>query len=140
MFYYPVPGDDATKSEMEQYEAKKWTDSAVRRFIARVGEENVDDLFALRIADAESNPKTAFSPKEIELLQERISDVRAKDMAIKITDLRIDGNDLKELGIGEGPEMGRILKELLEQVIEDPAINDKEILTRMAQEMHTEEK
>jgi poly(A) polymerase/tRNA nucleotidyltransferase (CCA-adding enzyme) len=128
MFYFPTVGDEASKQEVEEYEAKKWTDSAVRRFIFRVGEENLDDLFKLRIADAISNPKTAFTPKEIELLQERISEVRAKDMALSITDLVIDGNDLQKLGVEKGPRMGEILSKLLEIVIEDPGMNDKEKL------------
>lgn len=132
MFYYPVLDENASREEREKYEASKWTDAAVRRFIARVGEENIDDLFELRIADAASNPKTIFKPEEIELLQERISDVRAKDMALKVTDLAINGNDLRDLGIEDGPKMGEILKKLLDEVIEDPTLNEKEALKKRA--------
>ncbi len=124
MFFFPVVSEDASEEEIEQYEAKKWTDAAVRRFIARVGEENIDDLFALRIADGTSNPFSTFKIEEIHKLQERISEVRQKDMALKITDLKINGNDLIELGIKRGPEIGRILKKLLDMVIEDPSINE----------------
>ncbi|MFH1546909.1 MAG: HD domain-containing protein [bacterium] len=126
MFYFPTVGDEASREDVEEYEVKKWTDSAVRRFIAKVGEENLDDLFKLRIADAVSNPKTMFTPKEIELLQQRISEVRAKDMALKITDLALNGNDLEKIGVEKGPQMGEILKKLLDMVIEDPSINEKE--------------
>ncbi len=135
MFYYPVLDENANEQEIEQYEAKKWTDAAVRRFIARVGEENIDDLFELRIADASANPATVFQPKEIELLQKRISEVREKDMALKIADLEIDGHDLMELGVEAGPKMGEIMKALLDKVIEDPKLNDKEVLKRLAGEM-----
>ncbi len=135
MFYFPTLDDEASGREVEEYEAKKWTDSAVRRFIARVGEENIEDLFKLRIADATSNPKAAFTPKEIEKLQERISEVRAKDMAIKVTDLKIDGNDIQKLGVPKGPQVGEILKKLLDMVIEDPSLNEKEKLENVVKDM-----
>jgi putative nucleotidyltransferase with HDIG domain len=62
MFYYPHVGE---KNDNQNTLPSLWSDSAVRRFLKRVGEENVDDLFKLRIADAASNPKTAFRPSEI---------------------------------------------------------------------------
>jgi poly(A) polymerase/tRNA nucleotidyltransferase (CCA-adding enzyme) len=135
MFYYPTVEEDASKDEREEFEAKKWSDSAVRRFMARVGEENIDDLFALRIADATANPDGAWDPRELEELQEHISKVRQEDMALKVTDLKIDGNDLRELGVESGPQMGNILEKLLEVVIEDPTQNEKQILTDMVKDM-----
>ncbi|MBN1618788.1 HD domain-containing protein [Candidatus Dojkabacteria bacterium] len=135
MFYYPIVSENASEKDIEIYESKKWTDSAVRRFIARVGEENIDDLFSLRIADASSNPDGIFQPAEIEQLQERISEIRQKDMALKINDLKIDGNDLAELGIEKGPLMGIILKDLLEKVIDDPSMNTKDQLLDLAKSM-----
>jgi hypothetical protein len=123
MFYYPhVEGE----SEGGEPALSVWSDSAVRRFLKRVGEENVEDLFKLRIADASSNPKSAFKPDEISKLQEHISKVRQEDMALKITDLEIDGNDLKEMGVQPGEKMGNILNSLLDMVIEDPLLNRKE--------------
>ncbi|MCK9368986.1 HD domain-containing protein [Candidatus Dojkabacteria bacterium] len=130
MFYFPHIEDDMTQEEKEKIKEKEWSDSAVRRFIAKVGEENLEDLFEVRIADATSNPKTAFRPEEISLLQERISEVRAKDMALKISDLKITGDDLMKMGVPKGPKIGRILNELLEKVLDDPSINTKEILEK----------
>jgi len=124
MFYYPYEQEDMSEEQKKVLRDKEWSDAAVRRFIQRVGEENIDDLFALRIADATSNPKTGFKPDEIQLLQQRISKVKAEDMALKVTDLDINGNDLKELGF-EGKRIGEILNVLLERVIEDPLLNDK---------------
>lgn len=135
---YSLPGgksDSSPDSNKNEQAKKYWTDSAVRRFIVRVGEENIEDLFLLRIADAASNPKTAFDPKEIEALQKRISEVREKDMALKVTDLEIDGNDLLEMGIEKGPRIGYILSELLEKVIEDPLLNEKEKLKDLVREI-----
>lgn len=134
MFYYPHIQEDMTKEEKEKVETHKWSDSAVRRFIQRVGEENIDDLFKLRMADAQSNPSTAFKPEEITLLQKRISEVRKQDMALKVTDLDVTGEDLMNSGIRKGPQIGATLRYLLDLVLEDPTINSKEILLEKAEE------
>jgi tRNA nucleotidyltransferase (CCA-adding enzyme) len=139
MFYYPS-AEWRKENPLEIITDQKsdstggWSDSAIRRFIANVGEEYIDDLFKLRIADANANPKSVFDPIEIKALQDRISEVRSKDMALKITDLNITGEDLFEAGIEKGPKMGEVLKYLLDNVIEDPIINDKEKLLTLARD------
>ncbi|HNR53517.1 MAG TPA: polynucleotide adenylyltransferase, partial [Candidatus Dojkabacteria bacterium] len=65
----------------------------------------------------------------------RISEVRAKDMALKVTDLAVNGNDLEKIGVKPGPEMGKILKSLLDMVLEDPLMNTKERLLEAAKNM-----
>lgn len=49
--------------------------------------------------------------------------------------LTVDGSDLISAGIGEGPQCGRILKELLEIVIENPTLNKKEKLIGLAEKI-----
>jgi putative nucleotidyltransferase with HDIG domain len=135
MFHYPHVKEDMTEEEKENIEKHEWTDAAVRRFIQRVGEENIDDLFKLRLADAQSNPATAFKPEEITILQKRISEVRKQDMALKVTDLDITGEDLMKIGVKKGPKMGIILNELLDIVVEDPLLNTKEKLIKKAKDL-----
>lgn len=128
MFYYPHSQVSIDQDTSEEKQLSRWSDAAVRRFLNRVGEENVEDLFKLRIADAVSNPSSPFRPEEITELQKHISKVRAQDMALKVTDLDIDGEDLKKIGVKPGPQMGDILKRLLDAVLEDPLMNSKEKL------------
>jgi tRNA nucleotidyltransferase (CCA-adding enzyme) len=133
MFYYPrVQQEEITGEEMKP---SKWSDSAVRRFLKRVGQENVEDLFKLRVADATSNPSSPFQPEEITELQKHISKVREEDMALKVTDLEVNGEDLKRIGVKSGPQMGEILKRLLDIVLEDPLMNTKEKLLDEAKHM-----
>lgn len=134
MFYYP----SADWRKTEDHKKNKdlgWSDGAIRRLIQNVGgEDAIDDLMKLRIADAAANPKSDFNPQELDALAERISEVRAKEMVLKITDLDISGNDLKEnFGI-EGPKLGEVLKYLLDKVIEEPAFNKQLDLLRLANE------
>jgi tRNA nucleotidyltransferase (CCA-adding enzyme) len=58
MFYYPSADWRKEYGNEVDLEAKDhgWTDSAVRRFVKKVGEDMLEDLFKLRIADANSNP------------------------------------------------------------------------------------
>lgn len=133
MFYYPSA--DWRNEEIQKRSSHEggWSDSAVRRFIKNVGEEYIDDLFKLRIADATSNEKSEFDESEIYALEERIAIIRESSAALNIKDLDIDGHQLESLGINKGPEMGRILKCLLEEVLEDPILNKKETLLILAE-------
>jgi len=152
MFYYPsadwrksneqgAASDEQNKGDGTELRARSsqpeagWTDSAVRRLIQNVGgEDAIDDLMKLRIADADGNPKSDFNPKELDALSERIAIVRSKDMALKVTDLDITGHDLMEnLGI-IGPKIGEVMKHLLDLVIEEPLYNKKLDLLRLAKE------
>jgi tRNA nucleotidyltransferase (CCA-adding enzyme) len=122
-----------TKKQKKEF---GWSDGAIRRLIKNVGgEDAIDDLLKLRIADATANPKTDFNPKEIDALAQRIAEVRAKEMALKVTDLDVKGEDLIEaFNLYAGPEVGSILNHLLEKVIEDPLLNKKETLIKLAKE------
>jgi poly(A) polymerase/tRNA nucleotidyltransferase (CCA-adding enzyme) len=130
MFYYPSAEWRKEYGDVFHLETKDggWTDSAVRRFIKKVGENAIEDLFKLRIADANANPKSGFEAREIEIFANRISEVRKQDMALKVSDLDISGRDLIEIGIQPGPQMGQILNKLLDMVIEEPGMNSKELL------------
>lgn len=135
MFYYPHITEEMDEDQVENLKLNEWTDAAVRRFLKRVGEENIEDLFRLRLADAMSNPSSEYDPQEIADLQAHISKVLQQDMALKVSDLKITGNDLAEIGIEKGPQMGQILNNLLDIVIEDPLKNKKNILLEEVKKM-----
>ena len=109
-----------------------WTDAAVRRFLARVGVESVDGLFALRLADSAAIRGTAPEPLALEPFRKRIEAILAQSAAFSIKDLDVDGADLASIGVPKGPIMGKILRELLETVLDDPAQNERETLLRIA--------
>jgi poly(A) polymerase/tRNA nucleotidyltransferase (CCA-adding enzyme) len=114
-----------------------WSDAAVRRFIARVGEENIPDILALRRADQLAMVGSRFVSGSLIALEKRIEEVLAKDRALKLEDLAIDGNDLmRELGIPSGPKVGTILNALLESVLDDPSQNQREKLLKIAKKFY----
>jgi putative nucleotidyltransferase with HDIG domain len=109
-----------------------WTDAAVRRFIIRAGEENLPDLFKLRLCDSYGMGGKAPSPASILPLQTRIDRILASKQGLSIKDLAVSGRDLMETGIKPGRKMGIILNELLESVIDDPEMNTKSKLLEVA--------
>lgn len=114
-----------------------WSDSAVRRWIKRVSPELVEDLYALGEADVRSKGKDATGDLEnIARLKAHVAKVIAEGAALNVKDLAVDGGALiKELGVKPGPDIGRVLRALLEEVIEDPRKNEREPLLERAREL-----
>ncbi|MDR0465571.1 MAG: HD domain-containing protein [Treponema sp.] len=110
----------------------EWSDSAVRRFIVRVGEDNLDDICRLRRADIYGFSGNTPDYRSMEKLVKRVNNILASSRAFSIKDLAVSGNDLIAAGIPSGIKMGAILKELLETVLDDPAQNTRETLLEIA--------
>lgn len=103
------------------------TDSAIRRFIRRVGVENVADVIDLRIGDRLGSNAKKDSWRLTKFKERITSELGPKPFSIN--DLAIDGNDLmKELNLKPGPEIGKILQQLFEEVDEDISKNNKDYL------------
>ncbi len=115
-------------------------DSTVRRFVSRVGFENLGDLFDLRVADALSRGDTD-SVYNVKWLKKRIEDLIKADSALATSDLEIDGYDIMRLtGIKRGPRVGQILKRLLQEVIEKPDLNTRSKLSEFVVEEYRNNK
>ena len=102
------------------------TDAAIRRFIKRVGLDNINDMILLRIGDRQGggSPATSWRLRE---LQDRIGQQLYQPLTV--SDLKIDGHDvMKELKLKPGPKIGEILNQLFEEVMEDSSKNTREYL------------
>ncbi|MCE5256463.1 MAG: HD domain-containing protein [Spirochaetaceae bacterium] len=111
---------------------EEWSDAAVRRFIARVGTENIDDLFDLRMADSAAIQDLMPDQRNLEQLRLRIDRLIANDGAFGLKDLAVNGNDLLSIGVPKGPLMGKVLDALLETVLDDPEQNNRQTLMNIA--------
>jgi len=111
----------------------QWTDGAVRRFIRKVGLENINALFELRRADRIGNGLKKGNSKSVENLKRRIEKVLEEENAITVKDLSVNGYDImQEFGLESGPVIGEVLHHLLETILDDPSKNDSETLLRIA--------
>ena len=133
---------DLVRNHMFGYESS-WSDAAVRRFIGKMralGDGALDELLALREADNVGSGLPAEAGRLGEL-RARIADQLAAEVVLDRGGLAVDGGDLiAELGLGQGPLLGRILDELVEQVIADPSLNERPTLLLLAQSAMTEDR
>ena len=113
----------------------EWTGSAVRRFMTNVGIEYIPALFALRRADNIGSGARSPRMYALEALWQRVQEEIQAANAFSLRDLKIDGNDLRsELGLTPGPIFKKILDALFEKVLDDPSLNERETLLRLARE------
>lgn len=103
------------------------TDSAIRRFIRRVGVDNVKDMMDLRIGDRLGGGTQVAESWRLKKFKERITS--ELNPPFSINDLAINGIDIMEtLSITPGPAIGKILQTLFEEVDEDLELNTREYL------------
>jgi tRNA nucleotidyltransferase (CCA-adding enzyme) len=113
------------------------TDSAVRRFIRRVGTENVKDMMDLRVGDRLGGGTQTAESWRLKLFKKRVEEQLAPT-PFSINDLAIDGNDImKELDIKPGRHIGELLQKLFEEVDEDLNNNNREYLLNRVKKIHT---
>ncbi len=112
----------------------EWRDKAVRRILKKVGFENMENLFLLRVADREGNGFRQGEPMKLKDFRERIGKVLEEENRFKIKDLNISGNDIIKMGIEPGPFIGEVLKYLYSLVIDKRLENEESVLIKEAKE------
>ena len=102
----------------------------MRRLISKSGTEVMPYLFLLQEADVCSQSDHEREEKLACIAEARqmYSDICSAKEPVGIRDLAVTGTDIVALGLSPGPEIGRILRLLLEIVIEDPSKNDQKLL------------
>jgi tRNA nucleotidyltransferase (CCA-adding enzyme) len=114
----------------------------LRRWIAEVGRTRVDAFCRLMGALAAVRTATPHdergAPQAAPAVVARYERFRAEAVTVafrdpvELADLAIDGEDLRKAGVKPGPAMGRVLRDLLDRVIEDPALNTPAELMKLA--------
>lgn len=106
------------------------SEKQARKLLARMGEENLRLLMELERADVKSqNPiYTEERVLNIDAFGTLLDDVLAAKQCFSLRQLAVKGGDLLELGIPQGPEVGKILKTLFEQVLEGRLPNEYDAL------------
>jgi poly(A) polymerase/tRNA nucleotidyltransferase (CCA-adding enzyme) len=122
------------REHMFVYDPETVTLSGVRRLIARVGKENVDDLLKIREADRIGSGVPKAQPYRLRYLKAMIEKVQKDPVHPKMLKIRGDAV-IALLNIEPGPRVGKILAILLEEVLDDPAKNELEILEKRVREL-----
>jgi tRNA nucleotidyltransferase (CCA-adding enzyme) len=112
------------------------SDKALRRLLRKVGIHNIYRLISLRRADNMAHGWGKITGEELDVFKEKIDSLMEKCPPLNISDLKINGNDvIHKRNIKPGPEVGRILQNLLEAVIEDPGLNERDTLMEKLDEL-----
>ncbi len=118
------------------------TERSIRRMMAQLGDDEglLRKLIVLKRADALAHaPGHTDRAVEMDGVETLLDSMVARRQALKRRDLAICGTDLMQLGIGEGPAIGRMLASLFEDVVEERVENDRDALMEIARRKLAEE-
>ena len=106
------------------------SDADIRRLLAAVGRDGAEDAIAVRQAVGAIEPPLA----------RRVRGQAGGGQALSIRELAVGGADLqRELGLRPGPQIGRLLSGLLQEVLADPAVNQRDRLLAAARALQQAE-
>lgn len=112
------------------------TERNVRRAMIRNGAEAYPDLFCVKRADilAQSDYRKEEKLAYLEEYQNVYEQICRKKQCISLKELAVSGKDLIAAGMKPGKELGVVLKLMLEDVVEEPARNEKTVLLKRWQQ------
>ncbi len=105
-------------------------DKGLKRLLAKLGEVEIFTLFQLQKADRLCSNEEG-NIDDLLVREERIRNILEESQVYEKNQLAINGNDVIELGYPQGKIIGEILAYLLEMVLEDPKLNEKEKLIQI---------
>ena len=112
----------------------KVKNATFKRVVNDIGKENFPLFMKLRLADAMSHrlsQDTVYAIDAVSKCYDRFADLIAKDEALTVKDLDINGYDLMDIGF-QGKAIGDCLNYLLDIVLEDSALNNHDTLIELA--------
>lgn len=109
-------------------------EKAIRRAINKMGREEFEDYLLIRDADIKAQSMKYMKTKLEN--QRKIGQIYQvivqKNEPLTLKDLNIDGCDLKNLGVSEGEKIRLTLDFLMDKVLDNPFLNEKQTLINMA--------
>ena len=114
----------------------------VRRAVNKIGEDAFPLLFEVKKADilAQSEYMREDKLTRLERWQQLYQKLLEKGQCVSLKTLAVTGSDLIAIGMRPGKEIGEMLRQLLELVLENPESNTKELLLEEASRRITEYK
>ena len=112
-------------------------EKSLRRAVAAIGIDLFEDWIQVRLADISAqNPDKAFERiMKLNALKAAYDKIINEKQCLSLKDLALSGKDLMDIGFSEGKSLGEVLQKLLDEVLEQPELNDREKLLEMAEKM-----
>lgn len=107
----------------------------LKHILSAIGEDKVRLLFKVQRADvmAQSDYLHEEKLQKIDTASKMFEKIIEEQSCFTLKQLAVNGNDLKAIGITEGKLIGKTLKYLLSQVIDEKAENEKYLLLNIAE-------
>ncbi len=122
------------KHHLFYYNVGEVTPRSVRRLVAKVGRENMDDLIKVRICDRMGSGVPKAEPYRLRHFKYMVERVQKDPISRKM--LKINGGNVMELlGIKPGHKVGWIIAVLLDEVLDEPKLNTKKYLKKRVGEL-----
>lgn len=106
----------------------------IKTYLRKLDLEVFDQILTLKQACLLSKNVDAYEQlveqKNLEFARELVKEIAENHGCYSIKELQINGNELVELGIKPGPEVGNILEKILDLIIEGKLENKKEDLIK----------
>ena len=113
-----------------------WSAAGMRRFLRRVGPEHVRDLLALKAADISGKQQHQQRQQKLQQLRQALAETSRRAPPLSTSELAINGRDLmQQLQLQPGPIIGKLMRALLERVLEQPELNTRARLLDDAQKL-----
>lgn len=102
----------------------------VRQAVNKIGNDLFSDILLFQYADASAKPVEVYErvAAELDQIQEIYQDIQEKQECTCLKMLAVTGKDLIDAGMKPGKELGQVLDQLLQHVLEYPEDNVKETL------------
>lgn len=108
-----------------------------RRFLRGLGKDNFEDFITLRKADmaGQSDYNLESRSRSVSEMERMYGIVVEEQQCLRISDLAIGGRDLIGLGMKPGRDIGNMLNMLLERVLDEPELNNREQLLQLVKSL-----
>ncbi|MCR5594556.1 MAG: CCA tRNA nucleotidyltransferase [Lachnospiraceae bacterium] len=125
---------DSVKVLVEYHDWRFEADKrSVRRAMNRIGYDLFPMMIEVKRADiaGQSDYKREEKLSKLDEIEKLYLEIKKDNEAVQIKDLAVTGRDIIDAGIKTGPEIGGILKAMLDHVLDYPEDNTKETLMKL---------
>ena len=106
---------------------------SIRKWLGRLGPETFFQLLEVKRADGmgQAHEKVKDRLAELDGIRAGVEELAAQGQCFSLKDLAVNGRDVIAAGVAPGPEVGRVLDGLLEQVISGEVPNEQKALLNL---------